>query len=114
LPSIQAIRASLVARHARLMPFCAGGAVGITRAGLLTVRDLAAVPLPQRNLVRRLVAEDNRDRNALYQAIAAANGHPEWESEIRGVFARRWIANAPAGWWYQVADGTWQRKKRKK
>ncbi len=113
-PTIQAIRASLVARHARLMPFYAGGAVGITRAGLLTVRDLAAVPLPQRNLVRRLVAEDNRDRNALYQAIAAANGHPEWESEIRGVFARRWIANAPAGWWYQVADGTWRRKKRKK
>ncbi|GBE09571.1 hypothetical protein BMS3Bbin12_00708 [bacterium BMS3Bbin12] len=110
-PTIQAIRASLAVRHARLEPFYAGGAVGITRAGLLTVRDLAAVPLPRRNLVRRLVAEDNRDRNALYQAIAAANGHPEWESEIRRVFARRWIANAPAGWWYQAADGTWRRKK---
>ncbi len=109
-PVIQAIRASLAARHARLVPFYADGAVGITRAGLLTVRDLAAVPLPRRNLVRRLVAEDNRDRNALYQAIAAANGHPQWESEIRGVFARRWIANAPAGWWYQAADGTWRRK----
>lgn len=110
-PAIQAIRASLAARHARLMPFYADGAVGITRAGLLTVRDLAAVPLPRRNLVRRLVAEDNRDRNALYRAIAAANGHPQWESEIRRVFARRWIANAPAGWWYQAADGTWRRKK---
>lgn len=109
-PTIQAIRAALAARHRQLVPFYASGAVGIARNGLLTIRTLAPVSLPRRNLVRRLVADDNRDRNALYRAIAAANGHPEWESNIRAVFARRWIANAPGGWWYQAPDGKWRRK----
>ena len=41
--------------------------------------------------------------------IARANGHPEWEADIRSTFARRWVANAPAGWWYQQ-DGAWKQK----
>ncbi len=109
-PAIQALRGALAARHEQLAPFYSSGAVGIAADGLLVVRNLGAVPLPQRNLVRRLVADDDRDREALYRAIAAANGHPEWEPEIRAVFARRWIANAPAGWWYQTPDGSWRRK----
>ena len=60
--------------------------------------------------VQQLVAEENRDRNALYAEIARANGHPEWESEIRSTFARRWVDNAPGGWWYQDAAGVWKRK----
>ena len=33
-----------------------------------------AAPLPERPVVTRLVAEDNRDREALYTEIARANG----------------------------------------
>jgi hypothetical protein len=46
----------------------------------------------------------------LYTEIARANGHPEWEADIRKTFAGRWIANAPAGWWYQDSGGQWKRK----
>ncbi|NIA01494.1 MAG: DUF1318 domain-containing protein, partial [Planctomycetia bacterium] len=41
---------------------------------------------------------------------ARANGQPTWEAEIRKTFARRWIDNAPGGWWYQDSGGSWKRK----
>ena len=97
-----------VARFAALKPFYDNGSVGMTADGLITVRDLNAVPLRDRKTVSTLVADENRDRNALYKEIARANGHPEWEADIRSTFAKRWVANAPAGWWYQ--DGGWKKK----
>ena len=57
-----------------------------------------------------LVADENRDRSELYKEIARANGHPEWEAEIRKTFAQRWIVNAPGVWWYQDAGGSWKKK----
>ena len=80
----------------------------MTGNALLVVRDAKSVPLKQRNAVKQIVAEENRDRNQLYKEIAVANKHPEWESEIRNLFARRWIANAPGGWWYD--NGGWKQK----
>lgn len=109
-PAIQKITASMQARHGRLAGFYASGAVGLTADGLVAVRDPNAVPLKERNAVRQLVAEENNDRNALYREIARANGHPEWEGEIRSTFARRWIDNASSGWWYQDASGSWKQK----
>jgi len=109
-PAIQSIRAAMQARFAQLKPFYANGSVGMTNGGLVTVRDLNAVGLRDRKTVKTLVADENRDRQGLYAEIARANGHPEWEADIRKTFAGRWIANAPAGWWYQDDGGRWQRK----
>ena len=109
-PAIQSITRGMEQRHGGLAPHYASGAVGMTRDGQLALRDLNAVPLRDRSRVQQLVAEENRDRNALYAEIARANGHPEWESEIRATFARRWIDNAPAGWWYQDGSGGWTQK----
>jgi uncharacterized protein YdbL (DUF1318 family) len=107
-PAISTLRASMEQRFPKLKPYFDSGAVGMTRDGLISVRDLNAVPLRERKTVNTLVADENRDRNQLYSEIARANGHPEWESEIRSTFAKRWIANAPGGWWYQ--DGGWKQK----
>lgn len=109
-PAIQKITASMQARHNRLVPFYQSGAIGLTADGLITVRDANAVPLKDRNTVRQLVAEENNDRNALYREIARANGHPEWEADIRKTFARRWIDKAAGGWWYQDQSGSWKQK----
>jgi uncharacterized protein YdbL (DUF1318 family) len=109
-PAIGQVRASMKARHAHLEPYYNSGAVGLTQDGLVAIRDLQAIPLPSRNQVKQWVSDENRDRNALYREIAQANGHPEWESEIRAAFARRWIANAAPGWWYQGEQGGWTRK----
>ena len=109
-PAIRNIQASMKARHTQLEPFYNSGAVGLTRDGLVAVRAASAVPLRERQRVNQLVAEENRDRNALYREIATANGHPEWEREIRETFAARWVSNAPSGWWYQTASGSWAKK----
>jgi uncharacterized protein YdbL (DUF1318 family) len=109
-PAIAALQRSQQARHTQLAPHFGSGAVGLTRDGMVAVRDASAVPLAQRAAVNGLVADENRDRAALYREIARANGHPEWEADIRATFAQRWIAKAPAGWYVQNAAGEWVRK----
>ncbi|MDZ7751129.1 MAG: YdbL family protein [Gammaproteobacteria bacterium] len=108
-PAIKKIEATMKARHNQLEQFYASGAVGLTNDGMVAVRDPKQVPLAERRTVNQLVAEENRDRKALYRAIAEANGHPEWESQIQNTFASRWIAKARKGWWYQ-AGGGWKQK----
>lgn len=108
-PEIRAITASMEGRHGSLAQYYGSGAIGLTGDGMVEVRDQNAIPLPERNQARQLVAEENKDRAALYAAIAKANGHPEWEADIRETFAKRWIAKAQAGWWYKDAGG-WKQK----
>ena len=110
-PEIRAITSSMQARFGQLQKFFDSGALGMTNNGLVEVRDAAGVALPDRALLTRLVAEDNRDREALYNEIAKANNHPEWAADIRKTFARRWVERgARAGWYYQDADGAWKQK----
>ena len=86
------------------------GAAGFTNDGMVAMRDPAKVPLSQRAQASATVADENRDRSALYREIANANNHPEWEPQIRATFAKGWIEKAHAGWYYQDAAGAWQRK----
>jgi uncharacterized protein len=86
------------------------GAVGLTADGDLAMRDANAVALAQRAQAIAWVGDDNRDRAALYREVANANGHPEWEGQVRATFARGWIERAPAGWYYRDAAGQWHRK----
>ncbi|WP_333840567.1 YdbL family protein [Pelomicrobium sp.] len=109
-PAIAALKESMQKRHAQLAPHYASGAVGLTQDGLVALRDANAVPLPQRAAVNALITAENQDRLALYREIARANGHPEWEQDIRATFAQRWIDKAQPGWWYRRPDGTWARK----
>ncbi|MDX1656367.1 MAG: YdbL family protein [Candidatus Competibacteraceae bacterium] len=109
-PAINRLKSAMTARFERLRPFYQSGAIGLTQDGLVKIRDLNAVPLAQRGLLNQLVAEQNRDRNALYQEIARANNHPQWVDEIRATFARQWIQNARPGWWYIGGDGQWRQK----
>lgn len=109
-PAIGSLRASMKERHVKLDPHYVSGAVGLTRDGLIAVRDANLIPLPSRGAVNGLVAAENQDRNALYRELARANGHPEWEAEVQSTFAQRWVALAPAGVWYQNAAGAWVKK----
>jgi uncharacterized protein YdbL (DUF1318 family) len=109
-PAVRQLTQSMEARHAQLKKYYDAGSIGLTRDGLVQVRDQNLVPLPERNSVRKLVAEENADRTNLYREIAAANGHPEWETDIRTTFAERWASKAPAGWYYQDSSGAWKQK----
>ena len=108
-PEIGRLRASMERRFATLQVFYANGSVGIKSDGLLTVRDAANIALKDKNQINKLIASENADRMALYQAIANANGHPEWAAQIKSTFAGQWISNAQSGWWVQ-SGGNWKQK----
>ena len=109
-PAIQAIQSRMEQRfNGTLRPPFDSGALGFGQDGLVVVRDASALANKDRVAVNAAVADDNRDRKAVYREIAVANGHPEWEDQIRDVFARQWIASARAGWWYQQG-GSWKQK----
>ena len=110
-PALTGLREGMRQRfREQLRPYYLSGAIGLTRDGLIALRDANAVPLAQRQQVNTLIAADNEDRLALYREVARANNHPEWESEIRATFAKRWIERVPEGWYYQDTNGIWIRK----
>ena len=110
-PQIQAIQARMRTRFgASLAAYFASGAIGFAKDGTVAVRDIAGVPLPERAALNTALADENRDRQAVYREIAAANGHADWEPQIRGAFAKQWVQQAKPGWYYQDAQGSWQRK----
>ena len=109
-PAIQAIQARMESRfNSTLRKGFDSGALGFTGDGLVTVRDAGKLELKDRVAMNAAVADDNRDRKAVYREVAVANGHPEWESQIREVFARQWAASARPGWWYE-SGGSWKQK----
>src|SRR4029079_954511 len=99
-PEVRAIVGSLTNRHGQLQPYFASGAIGLTGDGHVEVRDQNVIPLPERAKVKSLVADENRDRDALYAEVAKANGHPEWKGDIQNTFAKRWISEGGRGNWH--------------
>ncbi|MDR0181395.1 DUF1318 domain-containing protein [Lysobacter arvi] len=110
-PAIQAIQTRMAQRFdSQLKAQFESGALGIANDGTIDVRDASRIPLPQRVAVNQAVADQNRDARAVYREIAVANDHPEWEQQIRAVFARQWVDSARPGWWVQDASGGWRQK----
>jgi uncharacterized protein YdbL (DUF1318 family) len=117
-PNLRVQTATTEAIHGRmqarfrdtLTPLFNTGALGFTQDGLVAVRDAGKVPMDQRAGVNAAVADENRDRNALYREVANANNHPEWEAQIRATFAKGWIERARSGWYYQDPAGAWKQK----
>ena len=109
-PAIQAIQSRMESRfNATLRAGFDSGALGFTADGLITVRDASKLALKDRVAMNSAVADDNRDRKAVYREVAVANGHPEWEGQIRDVFVKQWVASARSGSWYQ-SGGSWKQK----
>lgn len=110
-PQINAIKSRMAERQrSSLNAWFDAGAIGFGNDGLVVIRDRAAVPLNERRNLESVVADENRDRSAVYREIAVANGHPEWESDIQKTFAKEWARNARPGWSYQDERGNWQTK----
>ena len=110
-PQINAIKARMAQRQRdTLGGWFDAGAIGFSSDGLVAIRDRAAVPLSERRNLESVVADENRDRKAVYREIAVANGHPEWEQQIQETFAREWVQKARKGWFYQDSSGAWKQK----
>jgi len=110
-PQINAIKARMAQRQRQYLDsMFDAGAIGFSANGLITIRDRSAVSLSERRNLESVVADENRDRKAVYREIAVANGHPEWEKDIQETFAAEWVKNARGGWFYQDSSGAWRQK----
>ena len=107
---ISQLREAMKQRFSILQGGYNSGFIGIKGDGFVVIRNLSEIPLKRRNQLKKVVRSENNDRQVLYQAIANANGHPEWYAQIKATFARHWLSNANNGWWYQNAKGTWQQR----
>lgn len=109
-PVAQKLKASLKERQAKLAPYYRIGAIGLSSNFQPAAREIAQVPLNERVTLQKLLADDARDRNALFEEIARANGHPEWQQNLKTTFDRVFFEELPAGYWYQDAQGKWHQK----
>jgi len=110
-PQINTIKSRMAVRQKQqLNAWFDSGAIGFTADGLVTVRDRSAISLSERRKLESVVADENRDRKAVYREIAVANGHPEWEQQIQQTWSQEWIRNARPGWYYQQSNGSWKQK----
>lgn len=110
-PEIKALERQMERRFTQtLRPHFDSGALGFGQGGLVVVRESSLLPLKTRSLVAQAVLDDNDDRRKVYREVAVANGHPEWEGQIREVFSKQWIASARTGWFYQDGGGAWKQK----
>ncbi len=107
-PTIRALKNSLKERFTRLVPFYEAGQIGEGNDGFLHIRDEEQLSLKDKAEFRRLVNEENKDRQALYAEVARAlNIDSSQIPRIQKIFAENWIRKAQPGWWIQEEDGKW-------
>ena len=110
-PAIREITARMKGRfNSALKTHLDNGTIGFSNQGFVETVNPDALSLKDRQQVRKLIADENRDRKALYRELAVANKHPEWEQQIQDVFVREWIDEAQTGWYYQNPQGQWVKK----
>lgn len=111
-PAIRALKESLKGRFAQLKTYYDMGAIGENNKGLVETRDITGLNLKQKAEINRLVEQENKDRNALYEEIMKANKFgKEVLPEIQKIFANSWRESSLANWWIQKDTGEWIRKK---
>ncbi len=111
-PAIRALKESLKGRFAKLKPYYEMGAIGENNKGLMETRDVTGLNLKQKAEINRLIEQENKDRNALYEEIMKANKFgKEVLPEIQKIFANSWRESSLANWWIQKDTGEWIRKK---
>ena len=90
-------------------------AVGEDNKGFLAVLPLGKYTQDEnlRRLVDKLIAEENQDREVIYERILAINisAAKADEKERDKIFTKLNIDNSPPGTMIQKADGTWEEKK---
>ena len=109
-PAIRTIKESIKNRSSELIGFLTSGNLGLSKDGLLLVRNSEGLDLKQKGQLNKLVAAENNDRKHLYQEIANANDFPDKVGEVQSIFADSWRKQAAKGWYLEKPDGSWVQK----
>lgn len=100
----------MAARFPQVRKALEDGRIGLTADAYLALHESGTAQ------DKSIVEMENLDRVILYAASAMEVGHGindlygDWMPYERDTFAREWLAQAPAGWWYRDERGNWQRK----
>lgn len=90
------------------------GAIGENHQGFLELRPLPRLEQDPayRDLVVRIMTEENRDRRVIYDRVLELNPNAgrAGSAAVYAVFAKMNIEESPPGTWVQGEDGTWYRK----
>ena len=108
--AITSLGKSMSNRFLKLKPHLDSGAIGLTHDGILALRATSSIDVATLLALDVLIVEENKDRATLYREIARANDRPEWESDLRTTFGKRWVARMPEGWFYRNEGGQWSQK----
>ena len=106
-PEIMAVIEARRARYPRVEAALAAGCLGENNQGLVEPRPASGCP-PD---VATLVADENRDRLALYRTLVEQNKMPPGDlTRVQAAFARATRGRVAAGTWVQDEAGRWSRK----
>lgn len=96
-----AVRARMEQRLGQIDALKSSGAVGENNRGYVEVRESGGDAIS-------VVAEENRDREVVYAAIAQQTGTSV--AQVARARARQIAANSASGVWVQRDNGEWYRK----
>ena len=110
-PRIRAIKESLKGRFEQLVPYFDAGRIGIGNDGNVQILKEDGLSLQERSILRKAVADENKDRKDLYAEVAKAmNIDASKVGDVQRIFAAQWIDSARPGWMVQRSDGSWAKK----
>jgi len=103
--------ARMKARWPQIKAELEAGIIGLTDHGEVAIRITGDAAKPLRKLVR----DENRDRQLLYRAMGQAIGHTgaaelTWLAYTEDVFAQEWLKQAPSHWWFRDESQVWRKK----
>ncbi len=109
--TIRQLKDRMKKRFSSLAPYMKRGLVGEGLNGLLSIRSLAGLGLREKAALKKLVEAENKDRMALYKAVAQALNIPASQiSRVQAIFAQQWQKTAPKGAFIEKKPGKWVRK----
>ena len=110
-PTIRRLIASRKQRYPSLRPLLDKCILGETKTGLVELTSQPGVSLKDKARAKQLRDQENRDRQKLYQEIAAANNLPAGRiGDVAAIFANVNQRDARQGWCIQEGNGNWKRK----
>jgi len=110
-PEIKAIQAKQKSRLSKILSYKKKGVIGETDKGTLGVKDLAAVKSGiEKTRVKKLVSDENSDREALYKEIMSSNKlDGSASTRLRTIFFQQFKSADPAGAPFKMG-GSWKTK----
>ncbi len=109
--TIRQLKDRMKKRFPSLAPYMSRGLVGEGLNGLLTIKSMSGLGLKEKANLKKLVDAENKDRMALYHAVAQALNIPASQiSRVQAIFAKQWQSTAPKGTFIEKQPGKWVRK----